>query len=60
MIKAALQTSYLRACLNTTRPYTAKKFNMSATKSFVTSVTVPKVKKCYAWFPTHPLFIQPY
>ncbi|KAI9299638.1 Aldehyde/histidinol dehydrogenase, partial [Cunninghamella echinulata] len=43
MIKSALQSTYLRACLNTTRPYSANKFNLIKMNSFVTSVKVPKL-----------------
>ena len=43
MIRAAVQTTYLKACLNPSRQPIIKKFNMSAMRSIVTTVDVPKV-----------------
>lgn len=45
MIRAAVSTSYIRACLNTTRQ-TTKRFAMSnnAVRTFVAEATIPKVK----------------
>jgi hypothetical protein len=42
MIKAALQSTYLKACLNTSRTTPVKKFVMSS-RTIVTAVAVPKV-----------------
>jgi hypothetical protein len=43
MIRSALQTSYIRACLNTSRNPTKKLFMTTPVKTFVTSVAIPKV-----------------
>ncbi|KAI9492939.1 Aldehyde/histidinol dehydrogenase [Zychaea mexicana] len=44
MIRAAVRTPYIRACLNQTRTPLARKFIMSnATRSFVSSVEIPKL-----------------
>lgn len=44
MIRAAVSTPYIRACLNTTRQ-TTKRFAMSnnAVRTFVAEATIPKV-----------------
>ncbi|KAI9274202.1 Aldehyde/histidinol dehydrogenase [Sporodiniella umbellata] len=44
MLKSAIQTSYLKACLNPTRQPVIRKFNMSTGKTIVTHVESPKLK----------------
>ncbi|KAI8143384.1 Aldehyde/histidinol dehydrogenase [Fennellomyces sp. T-0311] len=43
MIRAAIRTPYLRACLNPSRSPITRKFTMSAPKAFVATAEIPKL-----------------